>query len=164
MIRIYHIYVIHYKYPIYYCLCLHAIPTLYCFIILVSHATGFSFNGTDYSNHSTVLRTDIGEGPDALLCTTDYIYCCSEGHFTIGRFYFPNNTQVPAQQNVGSSGYYKNSDYRVISLNRQSENGVLTGQFSCEIPTVNGYWYHYTISVFYINIGIINFVITECCC
>ena len=109
-----------------------------------------------------MLRTDIGEGADALQCTTDYIYCCYiEGYYASdGRFYFPNNTQVPAQRNIGSSGYYKNSDDRVINLNRQSENGVLTGQFSCEIPTVNGYWYHYTISVFYINIGII---ITERC-
>ena len=117
---------------------------------------GFSLNGTNYSNHSTVLRTDIGEGADALLCTTDFTYCCYKNYYYTGQFYFPNNTQVPMQQNISSSGYYKTSGDRVINLNRQSENGVLTGQFSCEIPTAIGYGYYYhTISVLYINIGII---------
>jgi hypothetical protein len=109
---------------------------------------GFSLNGTNYSNSSTVLRTDIGEGADALLCTTDH--CCSTRYSNTGQFYFPNNTRVPTQQNIGSSGYYKSTPiYLNISLNRQSENGILTGQFSCEIPS--GY---YTISMLYINIGI----------
>ena len=106
-----------------------------------------------------MLRTDIGEGADALLCTTDFTYCCYENYYFTGQFYFPNNTQVPMQQNNGSSGYYKSSHYRMIRLNRQSENGVLTGQFSCEIPTAiirNGY-YH-TTSVLYINIGIILYI------
>ena len=100
-----------------------------------------------------MLRTDIGEGADALLCTTDYTYCC---FYYTGQFYFPNDTQVPLQQNIGSSGYYKSSHYQMIRLNRESENGVLTGQFSCEIPTEigRGYYYH-AISVLYINIGII---------
>jgi hypothetical protein len=108
---------------------------------------GFSLNGINYSNSSTVLRTDIGEGADALLCTTDFYYCCT--YYFTGQFYFPNNTRVPAQRNIGRSGYYKSDLYLKIRLNRQSENGVLTGQFTCEIPT--GY---YTTSVLYINIGI----------
>ena len=101
-----------------------------------------------------MLRTDIGEGADALLCTTDYPYCCY--NYYTEQFYFPNNTQVPTQRNIGSSGYYKSSGDRVINLNRQSENGALTGQFSCEIPTAIGYGHYYhNILVLYINIGII---------
>ena len=60
------------------------------------------------------------------------------------------------QQSIGSSGYYKSGHYRMIRLNRESENGVLTGQFSCEIPIESGRGsYYHTISVLYINIGIL---------
>ena len=78
-----------------------------------------------------MLREDIGEGDSALLCTTDIVECCTN---RIGEFYFPNGTQVPVLNNIGSSGYYRNRDDRLIRLNRQSPAGVLTGKFRCEIP------------------------------
>ena len=40
-------------------------------------ALGFVLNGVNYSNGSTVLRTDIGVGDAALQCTTDSTTCCT---------------------------------------------------------------------------------------
>ena len=57
-------------------------------------ALGFVLNGVNYTNGSTVLRTDIGEGDAALQCTTDRDGCCS-GYERAGDFYFPNGEQVP---------------------------------------------------------------------
>ena len=110
-------------------------------------AVGFSLNGTTYPNGSTVLRDDIGEGDNALLCTTDKGDCCNDIISRAGEFYFPNGSQVPIQGDIGSSGYYRNRGVQLIRLNRQS-NGVLTGQFRCKIPSSVQ-----DNSVFYINIG-----------
>ena len=106
----------------------------------------FSLNGITYPNGSTVLRGDIGEGDNALLCTTDREDCCNNFLYRAGQFYFPDGSQVPVQGDA-SSGYYRNRGIQLIRLNRQS-NGILTGQFRCEIPSsidVN--------TVLYINIG-----------
>ena len=107
----------------------------------------FSLNGITYPNGSTVLRDDIGEGDNALLCTTDKGDCCNDIFSRAGEFYFPNGCQVPIQGDVGSSGYYRNRGIQLICLNRQS-NGVLTGQFRCEIPSSV-----HDNSVLYINMG-----------
>ena len=98
---------------------------------------GFSLNGITYPNGSTVLRDDIGEGANALLCTTDRDDCCNGFFSRAGEFYFPNGSQVPVQGNVGSSGYYRSRGIQLIRLNRQS-NGILVGQFRCEIPSSIG--------------------------
>ena len=110
-------------------------------------AVGFSLNGIIYPNGSTVLRDDIGEGENALLCTTDRDDCCDGFFSRAGEFYFPNGSKVPIQEDVGSSGYYRNRGIQLIRLNRQS-NGILTGQFRCEIPSSID-----ANSVLYINIG-----------
>ena len=110
-------------------------------------AVSFSLNGITYPNGSTVLRDDIGEGDSALLCTTDRDDCCNGFFSRAGEFYFPNGSQVPIQGDVGSSGYYRNRGIQLIRLNRQS-NGILTGQFRCEIPSSVD-----ANSVLYINIG-----------
>ena len=109
----------------------------------------FSLNGITYPNGSTVMRDDIGEGDNALLCTTDRDDCCDNffPRMRAGEFYFPDGSQVPIQGNVGSSGYYRNRGIQLIRLNRQS-NGILTGQFRCEIPSSID-----ANSVLYINIG-----------
>ena len=109
---------------------------------------GFYLDGVRYPDGSTVLRTDIGTGADALLCTTDREGCCNVIPNRDGEFYFPNNTRVPTLGGVGSSGYYRDRGFQLIRLNRQSENGVVTGRFRCEIPSGT-----ITDSVLLINIG-----------
>ena len=108
---------------------------------------GFYLNGVAYLDGSTVLRTDIGEGDDALQCTTDRQSCCNLPN-RAGQFIFPSGTQVPILPNVGSSGYYRTRGSQLISLHRQSVNGVITGQFRCDIPSGTD-----TNSMLFINIG-----------
>ena len=103
-----------------------------------------------YSNSSTVLRTDIGEGSAALQCTTDKVTCCTNqnSETRAGQFYFPDGTQVPVQGNT-TSPYYRSRSSMTIGLNRRSN--ILTqptGQFRCEIPDASGT----TVNLF-INIG-----------
>ena len=116
--------------------------------IISAGILGFYLNGVHYPDGSTVLRTDIGEGADTLQCTTDRLACCGTVPNRAGQFYFPNNTQVPTIGIISSSGYYRDRDDQLIRLNRQSQNGVITGQFRCEIPSGTT-----TDSVLFINIG-----------
>ena len=113
-------------------------------------ALGFVLNGLNYPNGSTVLRTDIGEGDAAaLLCITDRADCCrrSDGAVAAGEFYFPDCSKVPLSDNDMSRTYYRNRGTGFIRLNRRS-NGVITGQFRCEIPDASG-----TNVTLFINIG-----------
>ena len=95
-----------------------------------------------------MLRTDIGEGDDALQCTTDSAACCTNfpGEMRAGEFYFPNGDRVMLLDTV-TNGYYRTRGTRHIRLNRQS-TGTITGQFRCEIPSANG-----TMVNLFINIG-----------
>ena len=85
-----------------------------------------------------MLRTDIGVDDAALQCTTDSITCCSNTppEMRAGQFYFPSGSAVAVQGAV-TDGYYRNRGSQLIRLNRQPD-GVLTGQFHCEIPDANG--------------------------
>lgn len=62
-----------------------------CHQLSLAGTLGFYLNGVAYPNGSTVLRTDIGEGDDALQCTTDSTTCCSNisPEMHSGQFYFP---------------------------------------------------------------------------
>ena len=96
--------------------------------------------------------TDIGEGADALQCTTDKVTCCTNqnGETRAGQFYFPDGTKVPVVGNA-TSPYYRQRHSMSISLNRRSNIVAQpTGEFRCEIPDASGT----TLSLF-INIGII---------
>ena len=127
---------------------MHIIPLL-CYITAAS--LGFVLNGMVYSNGSTVLRTDIGEGAAALQCTTDKVTCCTNmnGETRAGEFFFPNGTQVPLLGNT-TSPYYRQRHSMSISLNRRSNIPTQpTGQFHCEIPDASGT----TVNLF-INIGV----------
>lgn len=101
-----------------------------------------------YPNGSTVLRTDIGESNAALQCTTDSITCCSNNppEERNGEFYFPNGTTVPVLGRA-IQGYYRDRGSQLIRLNRKP-NGMISGQFHCEIPNING-----TIINLFIQIG-----------
>ena len=114
-------------------------------------ALGFVLNGVTYSNGSTVLRTDIGEGDAALQCTTDRAGCCRPIDGTAaGEFYFPSGAQVPTLGTDPSiRTYYRNRRIGFIRLNRRSV-ATETGPFRCEIPDASGI----TVNLL-INIGVL---------
>ena len=115
-------------------------------------AFGFVLNGVTYTNGSTVLMTDIGEGDAALQCTTDRADCCRDSDGTAaGHFYFPNGEQVPILGNDASiRTYYRNRGLGFIRLNRRSV-ATETGRFRCEIPDASG-----TLVNLFINIGMLS--------
>ena len=109
-----------------------------------------------YPNGSTVLRTDIGENDTALQCTTDSTTCCSNTGQEIrgGEFFFPDNGGMVPIRSQSFIGYYRNRASQLIRLNRWP-NGTTTGQFRCDIPSVNG-----ITKTLFINIGKYNYIIT----
>ena len=122
-------------------------------------ALGFILNGVNYTNGSTVLRTDIGEGDAALQCTTDRAGCCRNvlGETRAGEFYFPTRSMVLNSVSAPSNSYYRTRSSRLISLHRRS-NGTLTGEFRCEIPDASG---TQTVNRF-INIGMLCYIPHTC--
>ena len=94
------------------------------------------------------MRTDIGEGDAALLCTTERVGCCRNE--SAGQFYFPGGTRVPivgVDPGVYAYRYYTSRDDGFIGLNRRP-SGAATGEFLCEIPDVYG-----TTAILVINSG-----------
>ena len=95
-----------------------------------------------------MLRTDIGEGAAALLCTTNSTTCCTiSTGMRIGAFYFPNGAYVPIP--AGRLPYYSIRGTSMISLHRRYTTAQ-TGKFRCEIPDASG-----ILVNLFINIGII---------
>ena len=116
-----------------------------CFIS--AGTLGFYLNGVAYPNGSTILRSAIGEGDNALQCTTDSTICCSNlpPEMRAGEFHCPDGSEVPI---MGESinGYYRTRASKYISLNRQS-NGTINGQFRCEIPNASQIIVHLLINI-----------------
>ena len=103
-----------------------------------------------YTNGSTVLRTDIGEGDTGLQCTTDSTTCCSNTppEMRAGEFELPDGGGlVPIRVSSDAHGYYRDRGSRFIRLNRLP-NGITTGQFGCVIPDASG-----TDVSLFINVG-----------
>ena len=131
------------------------------FLIIPAGTIGFYLNGKAYSNGSTVLRTDIGEGADALQCTTDSITCCSNvtDEISAGEFYFQDGSVVPTMDYIPQSDYYRTRGSGYILLNHRAHvhgNTTNTEQFRCSIPNASG-----IIVNLYINIGEYTFTIPK---
>ena len=97
-------------------------------------------------------RTDIGEGDNALQCTTDSTTCCRNnigGESRAGDFYMPNGSLVLLNHTT-TNGYYRSRESQHIRLNRK-DPGTITGQFQCNIPQANG-----ALAELYINVGEYN--------
>ena len=130
------------EYRLSYMCSLICIIDAWCCIILplisISAGTlGFYLNGVAYPNGSTVLRTDIGEGANALQCTTNSTTCCRStgGETRAGEFYMPNGSLI-LLQGTTTSGYYRTRGSGHNLLNRRSP-GTITGRFRCNIPQAN---------------------------
>ena len=123
---------------------------VYLFLSISAGTLGFFLDGTAYPNRSTVLRTDIGEGESALLCTTDSTTCCTNNRPEVrgGEFYFPESDVIVPVMGDATDGYYRNRGSQFIRLHRQS-TGTITGRFRCTIPQASGS----PDANLYINIG-----------
>ena len=79
---------------------------------------------------------EIGGGTDtALLCMTNQTACCrspftGENRPTLGNWYFPNGTRVPAKG--GQRDMYRNRDHSVVRMFRRG--GGVEGIYRCDIP------------------------------
>ena len=95
-----------------------------------------------------MLRTDIGEGVDALQCTTNSNTCCTNNppEMRAGELYMPNGGIV-LLMGTTTNGYYRTRGSQHILLNRRS-TGTVIGRFRCNIPQANG-----PLADLYINIG-----------
>ena len=86
-----------------------------------------------------MLRINIGEGDNALQCTTDSTTCCRNigNEIRAGELHFPISDAIVPNMGGAVDGYYRDRLSRLIRLHRQS-SGTITGQFRCNIPQANG--------------------------
>ena len=77
---------------------------------------------------------DIGEGDDAVLCTTANTACCSRsespGAAILGQWYYPNGSAVA--DNGFEWDFYRNRGPSIVRLNRR--RGGETGVYGCLVP------------------------------
>ena len=126
-------------------------------VSLTAGTLGFYLSGVAYPNGSTVSRTDIGEGENALQCTTDSTTCCrnTPPEMRAGEFYMSDGSLV-LLQGTTINGYYRSRGSQHILLNRRS-SGTTTGWFRCNIPQARG-----PPIDLYINIGEEKMIISVC--
>ena len=82
---------------------------------------------------------DVGEGDNALLCTTANTACCSRiespGAAILGQWFYPNGSAV-ADRIVDAQGdmweFYRTRGPSIVLLNRR--RGGVTGIYGCLIP------------------------------
>ena len=95
---------------------------------------GFLFHGKLYGDNSIVSLEEIGEGRNALLCTTNKTECCQGGrHLPYREWYFPNETSV--RVNGDGDSFYRDRDLGIVRLNRRHNDTSQSGIFRCEIPS-----------------------------
>ena len=92
----------------------------------------FSLKTKTYQNNSLVSLEEIGEGEDALWCTTDLTTCCKPPHTetALGNWFYPNETRVPNSKDQWN--FYRERKRMVVNLNRR--RGGEDGIYYCEIP------------------------------
>ena len=117
---------------------------------------GFVLRGVYYANNDTIRLRDIGEKENALSCTTYQTNCCGldiNGRINRnerrGQFYYPNGTQVPIRNGVGSDGIFRGRGYQFIRLSwKGNTTAPPTGRYRCDIPDNYG-----VNTIMFINIG-----------
>ena len=82
-----------------------------------------------------VILEDIGEGPDALLCITNYTACCRSSDTgnrgaALGNWYFPNRTRVPSSRDQWD--FHRTRGHMVVRMHRRI--GGEEGIYHCMIP------------------------------
>ena len=79
-----------------------------------------------------MILEDIGEGSDALLCTTNLTTCCSlaDSENVRGNWFFPNGTRVPSSSEQWD--FHRTRGQMVVHLERRI--GGMEGIYRCVIP------------------------------
>ena len=95
--------------------------------------------GATFFNNSAVLLEDI-DSESPLMCTSVHPSCCTEGHDTQGRFFYPDGSPVQTQSQASSSSqsFYVTQNQGSISLIRQEGDPPPLGSYRCEVPDGGG--------------------------
>ena len=80
---------------------------------------------------------DIGEKGDALLCMTNFTFCCRPSHtgvigLSLGSWFFPNGTRSNVPSENANWDFYRTRGQMVVQLHRR--RGGVEGIYRCEIP------------------------------
>ena len=97
---------------------------------------GLSLKRNSTSNNSIVLITDIGEGDDALLCTTNRQDCCADPSNRMGEWFSPDGTALGSKGAGGN--IYRDRTGATVRLHRRNDATGPTGLYHCVIPDSSG--------------------------
>ena len=121
----------------------HTDAILFCFFPVVFPYAGvyLTFKGVVYPNNSLMPVKEIGHGygeghesENSVKCITDRKPCCAGLPFRVGRWYFPDGSEVPPP-GAGRHFYRLRSDSGFVYLNRlNSDVTHPVGQFCCAVP------------------------------
>ena len=97
-------------------------------------------NGTTYDSDIALSMSEFGEADsEAVLCRTDLTTCCTialAGGPGLGQWIYPNGTEVGNR--LSRYDIFRSRGDMVVRLHRM--NNVVaapTGQYCCEVPTVD---------------------------
>ena len=91
-------------------------------------------NGQTYANNTAISITEVGEDDNAVLCRTDLTTCCggTQGDSGQGDWIYPNGTEVGNRADI-----FRTREDMDIRLHRMHNVVAPTGQYCCEVPTVD---------------------------
>ena len=101
-----------------------------------------------------MILEEIGEGDDALLCTTNLTACCRSSGIgemvgAIGNWYFPNGNRVLSSGS--QSSFFRSRGQMAVHLQRR--RGGEEGIYRCEIPDTMNVTQTIYIGVYSANTG-----------
>ena len=98
-----------------------------------SSGLSIEFKGVTYASNSAIAITELGEDDNAVLCMTDLTTCCrgsQQGHWR-----YPDGTLVKG--NPSGDDIYRDRRDMVVRLHRRNSATTPTGQYCCEVPTMD---------------------------
>ena len=93
---------------------------------------GFFLDGVLYPNNSVVVLADIGEGPAALYCVTNFTTCCEDG--SAGEWFLPGEMQPVGAGDAESADFVHVGVPSAVLLSHRNDTGGPTGIYTCRIP------------------------------
>ena len=107
-------------------------------VIIVYTIKGISIelsNGTTYSGDIAISINEVGEADsEAVLCRTDLTTCC--GVSEQGLWIYPNGSTKVGNEHSGD-GIFRSRGDMVVRLHRRNNTATPTGQYCCEVATVD---------------------------
>ena len=103
-------------------------------------------------NNSLVTASGIGEGEEALFCSTDRELCCNNSND--GSWYLPSGSVVT--QRLVTQVFYMTWSYQTVGLNRvheSSSNSLPVGIYHCEMMDETSTTNHLFVGIYSKNEG-----------